>query len=257
MPLRKPVFAGSFYPASKQLCERLLDSFRLAPNPKAKAVVSPHAGWVYSGNTAARAIEALECGGTVAVLSPNHAGAGKPVSVSKSDWLTPLGVMKTDLGAAEKLVGAGFEFDEEAHAREHSVEVQLPFLQRVFPGARLVAVTIGDQSLETAVKLGEALAELNVCVVASSDFTHYEAAEKAKRKDDAAVKALESLGVEKFFEALRENECSACGFGPIAAAATFAEKKGAKKARVIDYSNSGEKTRDYSSVVNYYAIEFS
>ncbi len=256
MPLRKPVFAGSFYPASKQLCERLLDSFELKAKPKAKAVVSPHAGWVYSGRTAARAIECLDCGGTVAVLSPNHAGAGKPVSVSKSDWLTPLGVMKSDLQAAEKLVAAGFEFDEEAHAREHSIEVQLPFLQRVFPNAQLVAVTMGDQSPETAVKLGEALAELDVAVIASSDFTHYEAAEKAKQKDDAVIKALGALDVKRFFEALKENDCSACGFGAIAAAATFAKKKGAKQARVIDYSNSGERTMDYSSVVDYYAIEF-
>ncbi|PIZ91412.1 AmmeMemoRadiSam system protein B [Candidatus Micrarchaeota archaeon CG_4_10_14_0_2_um_filter_55_9] len=253
---RQPVFAGSFYPASKQLCERMLESFKPKPEPEACAVVSPHAGWVYSGRTAMRAVERLKGKGTVVVVSPNHTGIGEAVSVSKQDWVTPLGEIKCDAEAAQKIVDEGFAFDEAAHGQEHSIEVQLPFIQKLFPEARLVAVTMADQSLEIAGKLGEALAKLDVAVIASSDFTHYEPAKQAKQKDDAVLAALEGLDVKEFYDALKENECSACGYGPIAAAATFAKKRGAKKARVIDYSNSGQRTRDESSVVDYYAIEF-
>lgn len=254
--VRKPVFAGSFYPASKQLGERLLDSFNPSPKQTSLAVVSPHAGWIYSGKTAMRAVECLQGNKVVVVVSPNHTGFGTDVSVSKRDWLTPFGLVECDVEVAEKIVSAGFEFDEVAHDREHSVEVQLPFIQKLFPEARIVAITLGDQSIETAIKLGEALAELDVVVVASSDFTHYVEAKKAKQMDDAVIEALKDLDVKKFYEALKKEGCSACGFGPIAVAATFAKNKGAKQARVVDYSNSGERTMDESSVVNYYAVEF-
>lgn len=261
--VREPCVAGAFYPASAEEVREMLDGFKAkaaAAKNKSVAVVSPHAGWVYSGLTATHSFLALKPAKTFVVVSPNHSGYGASVAASDDDWLTPLGEVKTDKALVEKLVAAGaVEVDREAHAREHSVEVQLPFLQYLFKDFRLVAVTLMDQSLETAERLGKALAESaghDVSVVASSDFTHYEPADAAKKKDLKAIQQLEKMDLAGFYEVLEKESVSACGYGPIAAAASFAKARGCKRGELLHFSNSGEASGDFAAVVDYAGIAF-
>lgn len=263
--MREPCVAGAFYPSSNEEIREMLSGFKNKAKPaaakkKSVAVVSPHAGWVYSGLTAMHALLALEPAKTFVVLSPNHSGHGARVAASDDDWRTPLGEVKTDKALVEKLVKDGaVEVDWEAHAREHSVEVQLSFLQYLFKDFKLVAITVMDQSLETSQRLGKALAESagrDVSVVASSDFTHYEPAEAAKKKDLKAIRKLEGMDLAGFYEVLRSERVSACGYGPIAAAAAFAKARGCKRGELLHFSNSGEASGDFAAVVDYAGLAF-
>ncbi len=232
-----------------------------------KAVVAPHAGWVYSGQTAAHSYQALKNSApndsVFVILSPNHTGYGSAVALSAIDWQTPLGTVKNDEKFREALLAASpvFEVSEEAHAMEHSVEVQLPFLQHYFHEFSFVPVTFLDQSIEAARTVGNAIAQAakkskkTVFVVASSDFTHYEPAAQARQKDEKVIAALRDLNVESFYDALRETRASACGYAPIAAAAVYAKKLGAKKSVLLDFANSGKASGD-ANVVDYASIAF-
>ena len=272
--LRKAFVAGQFYPRTAQQCEAMLDEFAARLDSKKihgikpKAVVAPHAGCIYSGQTAAYSYEALKTaapqkGAIFVVLSPNHTGYGAAVAVSALDWQTPLGIVKNDAEVRTELLKASpvFEISEEAHAMEHSIEVQLPFLQRWFADFSFVPITFLDQSLQTARAVGDALAaaakksKKSVFVVASSDFTHYEPAAQARAKDDELIKALETLDVDAFYEAIRRTRATACGYAPIAAAAVFARAQGAKRGTLLDFSNSGKASGD-ASVVDYASIAF-
>lgn len=264
--MRKPYVAGSFYPHSREEIGRMLDGFSRDVKPfkgDVKACVVPHAGWVYSGRTAMHSFLSLKKADVFVVLSPNHSGRGAMVSVSFNDWETPLGVVKTDEVFASALVEASAlaKKDEEAHALEHSIEVQLPFLQHLFESFSFVGVTIMKQDAETARDLAEALAAAEkktgkrIAVIASSDFTHYEPAKQAKAKDLQVIEAIEALDVESFFERVDGLDASVCGFCPVGAAMEYARLKGAKKGVLLDFSNSGEVTGD-ANVVDYASIVF-
>ncbi|MEM0475677.1 MAG: AmmeMemoRadiSam system protein B [Candidatus Norongarragalinales archaeon] len=273
--VRKAFVAGQFYPRSASECNAMLKEFAAGVDEKKiagvkpKAVVAPHAGWIYSGQTAAYAYQAVKKatpqGETVVfvVLSPNHTGYGAAVAVSALDWQTPLGIVKNNAEFREALLEAApvFEVAEEAHAMEHSIEVQLPFLQYYFTDFSFVPVTFLDQSLQAAKTVGEAITSVAkkskklVFVVASSDFTHYEPAAQARAKDERVIAALRELNVEAFYKALHETRASACGYAPIAAAAVFAKACGAKKSVLLDFSNSGKASGD-ASVVDYAALAF-
>jgi len=260
--MREPAVAGQFYPSTKHECEALLSKFKRDAGrvaTKSRAVVAPHAGWVYSGATAMRSFLALEKAETYVVLSPNHTGRGLAVATSNQDWETPFGVCELDSELAGELVRVGVaEADEAAHAEEHSVEVQLPFLQFVFGKFKFVPVTFLDQSLSAALRVAEALAKTkkNISVVASSDFTHYEPAKQAREKDMAVIDAILKMDVEAFYARLRETRATACGYAPIACALTWGKLKGAKRGELLGFSNSGEASGDYSSVVDYASIAF-
>ena len=276
--VRKAFVAGQFYPRSASECNAMLASFengvdkKKIAGVKPRAVVAPHAGWVYSGQTAAYSYQALKncapTGSVFVVLSPNHTGYGSAVALSALDWQTPLGTVKNDKEVREALLAESpvFEIAEEAHAMEHSIEVQLPFLQHYFKESdfsfSFVPITFLDQSLEAAKNVGEAIASASkkikrpLFVIASSDFTHYEPAAQAREKDDKVIAALRDLNVEAFYDALRETRATACGYAPIAAAAVYAKKTGAKKAVLLDFSNSGKASGD-SNVVDYASIAFA
>ena len=154
------------------------------------------------------------------------------------------------------------DIDESAHEGEHSIEVQLPFLQYLFPKKRFVFICMGDQSLEASEILSKAIINAvdglsrKVIMVASSDFNHYESAETAKRKDAKLLDAIKRLDYKSFNSLVDELDDSACGFGPITVAMMFSRHMGAKAGVVLRYTNSGEETRDYSSVVAYASIAF-
>ncbi|MFA4946264.1 MAG: AmmeMemoRadiSam system protein B [Candidatus Micrarchaeia archaeon] len=256
MESRKPAFNGSFYPASRRECEAALEKFRRdagKQKTRSRAVVAPHAGWVYSGAMAMRSFLALAPAKTVVVLAPNHTGLGSPVSTSARDWLTPLGECKIDSALVQALAPA-VRVDEAAHSREHSVEVQLPFIQFLHGTARFAPVVFLDQSLRAAFAVAEALADAPVSIVASSDFTHYEEAAKARSVDEKLFSFLADLDAEGFHRAALRS--SACGYAPVACAARWAELNGAKRGELLAFSNSGEATGDYSSVVDYASLAF-
>lgn len=252
--MRYPFVAGMFYPEDKENLELQLRGFFENSKEKSvcKAVISPHAGYVYSGQTAAYAISSLKPAKTFAVLGVNHSGIGPVFGTNRETWLTPLGKIKT--------TPLNIVFLEEDNmAGEHSIEVQLPFLQCRFKNFRIIPISLNqnfsDEFISKCTELGEILSEKNVSLVASSDFSHYLPLEAAKEMDEIALEKIKKLDIKGLFHVIEENDMSVCGFGPIAVAMSFA-KNLSLKPKILHISSSGDETGDYSSVVTYYAIGF-
>jgi AmmeMemoRadiSam system protein B len=269
MELRNPIVSGMFYPREKDKLSSQLSGFfsEAGTQEKYRIVVSPHAGYVYSGLGAASAIGSLKPAKTFIVLGPNHTGMGQEFSImSQGVWKTPLGDVPVDMMTALSLKKSGFlEEDDWAHSSEHSIEVQLPFLQHRFGRLSFVPVCMmnSDYSkdfLEKCDKLGEIIGllmlEKDIGLVASSDFSHYIPARSAKKFDSEAIARISSLDGKGFFDTLKKNRATVCGYGPIAVAMSAARTLGLAKGELIRYTNSGDVTRDYSSVVAYAAIGF-
>lgn len=273
MNTRYPAVAGTFYYADagnlkEQLDDLFSDAKTESGHGKNLGVVSPHAGYVYSGSTAAKAIGSLRPGKRFVILGPNHTGLGAEFSImSKGRWRTPLGDCEIDSKLAEELKKCGIlEEDEMAHEQEHSIEVQLPFLQHVLKSFKFVPITMmcagySDDSLERCEVLGSQIARViradpEVRVIASSDFSHYIPADEARDKDNKATERIRKLDPKGFFETLREINASVCGYVPITVLLFTARSLGLKNIEVIDYTTSGDKTGDNSSVVAYSAIGF-
>lgn len=272
--MRKSVFDGSFYPARKAELENVMNSYMDKADPKgisnAFSYVSPHAGYAYSGSTAAFTYKAirerkdLDKIDTMVIVGPNHTGLGKPIAVSMDDWRTPMGKFMNDKKLSKTIANSSkyIDVDELAHKNEHSIEVQLPFLQAVAPGKKAVFICMGDQSIGASKSVSKAIIESaeklerNVVVVASSDLNHYESAQMAKAKDSKLLDALKDLDPESFNKLVYELNDSACGFGPITVAMLFAMHNGAKHGVVLRYCNSGDTNADYFSVVAYSSIAF-
>ena len=269
MELRNPAVSGMFYPSDKsKLSSQLSGLFSEAgAQEKYRIVVSPHAGYMYSGLGAASAIGSLKPAKTFIVLGPNHTGMGQEFSImSHGVWKTPLGEMEIDETLARELKKSGFlEEDDWAHSSEHSIEVQLPFLQHRFGKPSFVPVCIMNQDysqdfLGKCGKLGELIglimAGKDMGLVASSDFSHYIPARSAKKFDSEAIAKISSLDAKGLFDTLKKNRATVCGYGPIAVAMAAARTLGLAKGELIRYMNSGDVTKDYSSVVAYAAIGF-
>jgi AmmeMemoRadiSam system protein B len=270
-PERRPVVAGMFYNQNPRQLQKEIEQLFSGVKPREagksfRMVVSPHAGYLYSGKTAAHAIGSLEEAKSYIVLGPNHSGFGPPFSImSSGSWSTPLGSCRIDPGLAERLKECDLlTEDRDAHSQEHSIEVQLPFMQCRFKEFSFVPICImnlgySDDFLEDCKKLGNAVARIvkagDVGVVTSSDFSHYLPLEMADKKDGAAVSRILKLDIAGFFRTLKEENASVCGFGPIAVAMAAAKELGLKP-ELIDKSSSGDETGDYGSVVTYYAIGF-
>ncbi len=260
---RLPAVAGLFYPSSPAELAELIDSL-LASAPKYPereyvAVVVPHAGYVYSGRIAAHAYKAISHANPshVVVAGPNHTGYGAAVSVwPAGEWITPLGSVKVDEDAVQHILDASSfaVADVDAHHYEHSVEVQLPFLQRIYGDFSFVPVVMMYQAPDAARDLADALPE-DTLFVASSDFSHYVPADVGREKDMRAIQYLLDLDVEGFYEYVIRNDVSACGIGPIMTAMEYARREGAR-AKLLAFGNSGDVTGDYDSVVDYAAIAF-
>jgi hypothetical protein len=232
---------------------------------KVLGLVCPHAGYVYSGPVAANAFFSLALDGkpdVVVVLGPNHTGEGSALAVmNEGAWRTPLGDVEVDGEVANDIVKETgiVDVDEVAHRHEHSIEVQLPFLQYLYGGKfKFVPICFLMQDLESAVEVGraltEALVDRNAVVVASSDFTHYEPQASVNRKDLAALKAVETLDETKFYSILEAENVSACGYAPIAALMTYAKGLGATKSEILSHKTSGDITGNKNSVVGYAAV---
>ena len=278
--VRMPVVAGQFYEGTEDLLqERLRNCFlgSLGPGrlPEGepgssrflKAVIAPHAGYMYSGMPAAHSyLRIFEDGipDHIVLLGPNHTGVGARLAVCNDDWRTPLGVAQYDsaLGAAIVEEDKYATIDCIAHSREHSLEVQIPFLQYTLgAGVSFVPICVSDQSYAVCESVGLTLAklaeEMDILVIASSDFTHFESAESAQKKDNQALEYLEFLDPEGFLSFVQSHRVSICGAGPIAAAMIFAKERGATKFTVLKHTTSGDITKDNSSVVAYVSATIS
>jgi AmmeMemoRadiSam system protein B len=272
------VVAGRFYEGTEDLLrKRIEDSFvgslgpgRMPEGPagstrRIKALVAPHAGYMYSGMPAAHSYLRLFEDGEpehIVIFGPNHTGMGARVAVCNDDWETPLGNVRfdTELGGAIVEHNEFATNDCIAHSREHSIEVQLPFLQYLLgPGFSFVPIAIGDQSYKVCEALGKSVAEvskeMDTLVIASSDFSHHEPAEIARKKDDQALEYLQFMDPKGFLDFVRDHRVSICGAGPIVAAMVYAQERGATEFRILKYTTSGDVIGDNRSVVAYVAAE--
>jgi AmmeMemoRadiSam system protein B len=262
--MRLPAVAGQFYPGRGAELGHQLDSM-LHPEKELSVLgaVVPHAGYTYSGHVAAEVYSCLPKAETYVIIGPNHHGLGSPVALSRDSWRTPLGDVEPDLELAEALVGSIIDHDETAHLHEHSVEVQIPFLQKRFQGFKILPICMGMQDEQTAVEVGQVLSravqKLNrsCIVIASSDFTHYEPQETARKVDAKLMEAILNMNVPELYDRVYRYNATACGYGPIAVTITAAAAMGAKAGKLLAYSTSGDVSGDYSQVVGYGAIVFS
>lgn len=270
--VRQPAVAGQFYPADGRELARAVDGYlakaKIEPVGEVVALVSPHAGYMYSGGVAAHAFATLKNRkiDRVVVISPSHLDAFPFAAVFDGKaYATPLGQVPVDQAFVAKL--AGIDRLVQASGRghttgggrgEHALEVQLPFLQRVLGEFKLVPVVMGDQSYVTSRALGVALAKhiqgSGTVIVASSDFSHYHPYQEAVSLDKKTLKAIEEWDYLSMSRNFQENVWEACGGGPIIAAMIAAERLGAKQAKVLKYANSGDVVGDRSRVVGYAAV---
>ncbi len=273
MKARRPAVSGMFYAGtSGELKQQMAWCYRheLGPGvvPVANdngpreivALVVPHAGYVYSGPVAAHAYKELANDGvfdTAVILGPNHTGYGSPVSLwADEDWETPLGKVRVDRELAHDLLAGVIEVDETAHIYEHSIEVQLPWLQYLYGEVKIVPIAMMAQDLETAREVGKAISGCgnNIIIIASTDFTHYEPHPVATEKDHSMIAAIVNLDEEELYRQREFLNCTMCGYGPVASAIVAAKAMGAERASLLKYATSGDITGDFSRVVGYGSI---
>jgi AmmeMemoRadiSam system protein B/AmmeMemoRadiSam system protein A len=263
--IRQPVVAGQFYPGE---ADKLREMIRGMVDEKVEkedviGLVSPHAGYIYSGPVAGAVISRVKFKDTFIIMGPNHTGAGKPLSImTRGTWETPLGQVEIDSELAEKILANSrhLQEDSRAHQYEHSLEVQIPFLQYFKKDFRIVPITLAYSSPAAYKELGreiaQAVKELNkeVVIIASSDMTHYEPQEKAQQKDAKAIAAILELDEDELLNKIKEFNISMCGYAPTVALITAAKKLGAARTDLVRYQTSGDTTGDYSAVVGYAGI---
>jgi AmmeMemoRadiSam system protein B len=273
MRTRRPAVSGMFYAGTaRELGEQIEWCYKHELGPGAMprvnskgprqivAIVVPHAGYYYSGPVAAHAYKELAEDGvfdTAVILGPNHTGYGHPVSLWAGDsWSTPLGEVEINKKVVEMLVGDVIKADETAHIQEHSLEVQLPWLQHLYEKIKIVPITMLAQDLETARAVGKAISQAgdNSVIVASSDFTHYEPHSTAMEKDSSVIEAIVALDEEELYRRCDDLDCTMCGYGPVAAAIVAAKDMKAREASLLKYATSGDTSGDFSRVVGYGSI---
>jgi AmmeMemoRadiSam system protein B len=262
---RKPAVAGRFYPLAPEALDREVASFldRAPERKRAIGVVSPHAGYVYSGKVAGQVFSRVEIPQSVVILGPNHRGVGADVALEvDGSWEMPFGPVPIDGKLAQKIIessGLATE-DTRAHAAEHSLEVQVPFIQKLRPDFMLVPIVLGSLSLDECVALGKGLASAirkagtDTLIVASSDMTHYESADAATKKDRRVIDQILRLDPEAVFSTVRDNRITMCGVIPVTVMLSAARELGAKKAELVNYMTSGDTSGDYDSVVGYAGV---
>lgn len=267
--VRRVAVAGSWYPADPELLTLEIDRYLAAagepPRGQPLAIVAPHAGLVYSGPVAAYGYRLLRgCDVDVAVLvGPSHYVGFDGVAIWESGTFeTPFGLVPIAESCAAVLAGASsrVHVHPAAHGREHSLEMQLPFLKRVLPEAAIVPLVMGHQTRDTAWELGDAIAEAvrgrRAVLVASTDLSHYQNAAVARKLDEAVIQHVRRFDADGLMSLLEARPEHACGGGPLVAVMRAARALGAVDARVLKYGDSGDVSGDKSAVVGYLAAAF-
>lgn len=265
--IRRPVVAGQFYPDSPGELKAQIESYidKKAAKTDAIACMLPHAGYMCSGRVAGATVSQLKVKDKVILLGNNHTGRGTPFSImTQGIWQTPLGEVTIDEKLAQGFLASSeyLKDDDTAHLGEHSLEVELPFLQYFKSDFKIVPLAVAAASSKELKKVGEAIAavilRLNIrescLLVASSDMTHYEPQKQAEFKDQQAIQAILELDEEKLAEKVREFDISMCGYSPVAVMLVAAKSLGAKRARLVKYETSGDVLGDKTSVVGYAGI---
>jgi AmmeMemoRadiSam system protein B len=279
---RKPSVSGIFYSSDKkQLVAELKGCFennifgpgRLPPSDPSRkiyGIVSPHAGYSYSGSVAANGYYMVSSSrfSNVILVGPNHYGLGSYVATTMDGiWESPIGDVMVNTQVAKEIASRAesMEVDVFAHSRDHCLEVQIPFLLYISDEFRIVPIILTNQDEYMALEVGAAISDTvkeqtsegEECVlVASSDFTHYESNAEAHRKDSQLINSILSLDIRSFYSTLRQYNVSACGYGAIATIMVAAKNLGATQGELLRYATSGDVTGDKSSVVGYASIIF-
>jgi len=283
--MRYPAVAGGFYERSRDALVRQIKECYTHPlgpgrvpdvrrgERRLVGLVVPHAGYMYSGPVAAHSYAALAADGwprSFVILGPNHHGQGAPLALTKHDWQTPLGSATVDVDLHAALSKPPLEEDILAHRDEHSIEVQLPFLQSLHEAVSFVPICMAFQEYEVAAEVGELVADAvkgrDVVLIASSDFTHVgsqylqlpprgmSAPEFAKEQDSKAIEMILALDAKRFAAKVAQAEISMCGYGPVAAMLTAAKRLGADRVKLLKYATSSDVSRDSHMAVGYGAI---
>ncbi|RMD92320.1 MAG: AmmeMemoRadiSam system protein B [Calditrichaeota bacterium] len=268
--VRRPAVADAFYPGDPSILAKEIDQMLEEANPptiegELKALVCPHAGYMYSGSVAATGYKLLvdKNFSVIAIISPSHREYFPAVSVfTGKGYETPLGLVPVAEELCEKLIEKDSKImaSWSGHRDEHALEVQLPFLQRVLKDFAVIPIVMGTQDYDTCVLLGEALADVikdqNALIIASSDLSHYHTYTEAVRIDQHTVNLVESFDEEELMNSLEKGISEACGGGPIIATMVASKKNGANKSKAILYKNSGDVTGDFTAVVGYLSAAF-
>ncbi|UCD94939.1 MAG: AmmeMemoRadiSam system protein B [Candidatus Zixiibacteriota bacterium] len=270
MEVRQPAVAGAFYPGDPVQLTKLIAQFYSEAKKKSLrgrpiVVIAPHAGYVYSGQTASMAYKQLEGQeyDSVVVISPSHTVFFQGASVYDGGaYMTPLGTVEIDEKLSREIgsIHPGVYLSNKGHTGgsvrgEHALEVQLPYLQQVLGKFKLVAVVMGDQEEPTCRALGEVLASVltgkNSLIVASTDLSHFHSEKEARRLDGNIQKAVEEYDPDRLLNVLSSGRGEACGGGPVVAALIASKRLGGEELVVTGYSTSGQTTGDFSEVVGY------
>ncbi|MDD2855511.1 MAG: AmmeMemoRadiSam system protein B [Desulfuromonadaceae bacterium] len=266
---RQPAVAAQFYSGNTvQLRDDLsaLIPKKSALKARVKGVISPHAGYVYSGAVAGELYANIDIPGTVLIIGPNHHGVGEPAALyPEGEWLTPLGTTSINVKLNSCLLKHTpyLKSDTAAHKLEHSLEVQLPFIQYLRPDVTISVLCISRGDFSALSAIGQGIASAvneyadDVLIVASSDMTHYESAAAVRAKDDMALGKILLLDAEGLLEVCNRNNITMCGVAPAVVMIEAAIKLGADHAELLAYSNSGDVAGDYSNVVGYAAVSVS
>jgi AmmeMemoRadiSam system protein B len=272
MTIRPPAVAGSFYEGTPSRLQAQVQACFHANEPPSErrpfvAAVVPHAGLMYSGHVAAAFYGAAELPRRFIILCPNHTGLGHPAALYREgSWRTPLGDVAVDTALADALLAKShlFQPDARAHAREHSLEVQLPFLQQLLGEAfTFVPICLATHQYELCEEAGTAVADVilasgePVGILASSDLNHYEDQQTTLRKDHRALDAVLALDPAELWRVVRDEDISMCGFIPTTATLIAAKRLGAQQAELLKHATSGDINGDYDHVVGYASLLLS
>jgi MEMO1 family protein len=260
--IRPPVVAGRFYPSNAKELAREVDEYAGQPAEKIRAIacVVPHAGYMYSGHVAGAVYASIEVPARCILLGPRHYPRGEPLAIlTEGSWETPLGEARIDSALAAELarIDPRLREDSVAHEREHSLEVQIPFLQRIVPGFQFVPVVLGTDRFAALEELGRAVAQVvrtqpeHVLVIASTDMNHYESDTITRVKDERAIARILSLDPRGLFDTVRNEGITMCGYAATVAMLVAARELGAKEAKLIRYATSGDINGDRDQVVGY------
>ena len=266
--IRPAILAGGWYPGSAETLSRSIRGYldgvdKPALDGDLIGIVVPHAGHVYSGHVAAHAYRLLETRSfkRVVMIGPTHRVAFGGVSVNlRHGYRTPLGVVPVDLDAARKIADASpaIQWVPKAHAVEHSLEIQLPFLQTVLKRFQIVPILMGRQDLGTCAALSDALVKVlgkssDTLILASTDLSHFHTSEEARVLDTRFIERVRNFDPRGLARDLADGNCEACGGGPVIAMLLAVKRAGADRIRILDYADSGAVTGDHRRVVGYLA----
>lgn len=263
--IRQAVVAGTFYPDdSEVLRKELSERIEIKKDKESPIVlISPHAGYYYSGSCAGKGFGSINIPDRVIILGVDHRGSAYPYAIDGHDkWDMPMGQVQVDFKLRDKLIEKSkiFKIDTNSGLDEHSIEVQIPFLQYLNPKVKILPILISGTNYDELQQGGVELAELtkntedDILIVASTDMSHYISSEEAKKKDNFAIEKIEALSPKELLNTVINERISMCGVLPVVMSLVLAKELGAEETKIIEYTNSGNISGDYDQVVGYLSM---